>query len=549
MATVGVDLNATSAQTLTVRYATHDGTATADPRLHRQQRHPHLCPGVTATSIAVPILDDGASDGNEWLTLSLSTPSAGLTLTGPSAATLTLIDDHDALRVSLAAATVSTIEGTNAAVAVTLNTPSSQTVTVGYATHDGTGHSGTDYTAQSGTLTFAPNVVSQTLSVPILDDNQVESSESFTLSLSSPSVGLALSSPATATFVILETDTAPTVAFGESGMTTFEGAGPATLTVNLNELSSQTVTVRYTTNNNTALAGTDYTATSGTLTFAPGTLAQKLAVPLLAGGGSSGTRQFYVSLSTPSGATLGTPNTEPVTLANVTSTLLAAFAPVGFSILEDSSPFTATVLLNTDHAATVTLDYNSLDNTAHAGTDYTATHGTLTFAPHVGAQSFAVPILDDGGGPFNTRNFGLVLSTPSTGLFVYGSFVNVAILDGDGTATPTVNFPVPALSAAESAVTLPVTVTLSTASSQTVTVRDSVSGGTAVSGTDYRFSAGTLTFAPGVTAASFTVTLLDDGAGGASNETLGLVLNSVQGGATLGMQSQLTLTLLEQAPA
>ena len=68
--------------------------------------------------------------------------------------------------------------------------------------------------------------------------------------------------------------------------------------------------------------------------------------------------------------------------------------------------------------------------------------------------------------------------------------------------------------------------------------RDSVSGGTAVSGTDYSFSAGTLTFAPGVTAASFTVTLLDDGAGDSSNETLGLVLNSVQGGATLGMQSQ-----------
>ena len=119
------------------------------------------------------------------------------------------------MRVSLAAATVTTIEGTNAAVAVTLNTPSSQTVTVGYATHDGTGHSGTDYTAQSGTLTFAPNVVSQTLSVPILDDNQVESSESFTLSLSSPSVGLALGSPATATFVIVETDTAPTVSFGD----------------------------------------------------------------------------------------------------------------------------------------------------------------------------------------------------------------------------------------------------------------------------------------------------------------------------------------------
>ena len=52
---------------------------------------------------------------------------------------------------------------------------------------------------------------------------------------------------------------------------------------------------------------------------------------------------------------------------------------------------TATVVLNGDHAATVTLDYNSLDNTAHAGTDYTATHGTLTFAPHVGRSRLPCP--------------------------------------------------------------------------------------------------------------------------------------------------------------
>ena len=86
MATVGVGLNATSAQTLTVQYATHDGTATAGHDYTASSGTLTFAPGVTATSVAVPILDDGASDGNEWLTLSLSTPSAGLTLTGPSAA-------------------------------------------------------------------------------------------------------------------------------------------------------------------------------------------------------------------------------------------------------------------------------------------------------------------------------------------------------------------------------------------------------------------------------------------------------------------------------
>ena len=61
-------------------------------------------------------------------------------------------------------------------------------VTVDYATHDGTATAGQDYTAKSGTLTFAPGETTKTVSVPVLADTNVdENDENFTLDLANAS--------------------------------------------------------------------------------------------------------------------------------------------------------------------------------------------------------------------------------------------------------------------------------------------------------------------------------------------------------------------------
>ena len=73
------------------------------------------------------------------------------------------------------------------AFAVTLNRAPSGTVTVDYATSDGTATAGSDYTAASGTLTFAAGEISKTVSVPVLDDAHDEGSETLTLTLSNAS--------------------------------------------------------------------------------------------------------------------------------------------------------------------------------------------------------------------------------------------------------------------------------------------------------------------------------------------------------------------------
>lgn len=91
---------------------------------------------------------------------------------------------------TLSIGNVSQLEGNSGTTAfnfnVTLSAPSTSTVTVQYATGNGTASSGTDYTTTSGTLTFAPGQTQQTVTVLVNGDTVYEPNETFTVSLSSP---------------------------------------------------------------------------------------------------------------------------------------------------------------------------------------------------------------------------------------------------------------------------------------------------------------------------------------------------------------------------
>ena len=89
-------------------------------------------------------------------------------------------------------------------------------------------------------------------------------------------------------------------------MTVNEATGNATFKVTLNAASGQTVTVGYATSNGTATAPSDYTSTSGTLTFTPGTLTQTISVPIINDTIYEGSETFNVILSGPSNATIST---------------------------------------------------------------------------------------------------------------------------------------------------------------------------------------------------------------------------------------------------
>jgi hypothetical protein len=160
------------------------------------------------------------------------------------------------------------------------------TTSLNYATQDGTATAGTDYTATAGMLTFAPGETSKTINVPVINDNVLEGNETFSFVLSSPggdgTVEIQNSSRAVLTIVDNDNQpfaSTPNITVNEPRIV---GTSTALFTVQLTNPTIKSVTINYTTANGTARAGSDYLATSGTLTFAPLETTKTIPVQILA---------------------------------------------------------------------------------------------------------------------------------------------------------------------------------------------------------------------------------------------------------------------------
>jgi PKD repeat protein len=110
---------------------------------------------------------------------------------------------------------------TNASFTIGLSAPSAKTITVGWATADGSALAGADYTASSGTLTFLPGETSKTVSVPLAGDRVIEPNETFSVQLTALS-NVTLASNSTGTVTITNDDNPP-VANAGADRTTNEG--------------------------------------------------------------------------------------------------------------------------------------------------------------------------------------------------------------------------------------------------------------------------------------------------------------------------------------
>jgi hypothetical protein len=517
-ATITVTLSEPPTEPVTVNYATSDGTATAPNQYQSASGTLTFPPDTVSQTFQVAIVDDQTPGPNTTVNLTLSNPT-NATLGSPSAAVLTIVDTDSPL-VQFSASSYSVYEDDGAGtITVTLDAAQSGTVTVNYATSDGTAIAGTNYSPASGSLTFAPGVVCRTFQVPVLDDGNIEPTLTVNLTLSNP-VGAALGSPSTAVLSIFDTDSAPTVQFDSdnsqtANFTANESDGTATIVVTLSYAFNQTVTVAYATSDGTAVAGTDYQATNGTLTFNPGDVVQSFQVPIYDDGLPGPNKTVNLTLSNPTNATLGSPSTAVLTIIDDTPLPQpsVAFSSSSYSVNESAGTATITVTLSASSSLPVNVYYTTSDGTATEPDDYQGASGLLSFAPGEVSQSFTVSVTDNGvPGPSKTVNLALsypqnaMLGSPSMAVL---TIVNdnlvpapgyVAFAGGDGTSTP------PVYQVNKAAGYAIITV-LAGQSSQTVSVNYATSDGTATSPTDYTPASGTLTFPPGTTSQTFTVLL------------------------------------------
>ena len=513
-----VTLMARAPTEVTVNYATMDDTAIAGDDYEPVEGTLTFAPGETAKTIRVAVVDDALYEADEEI--------FAVTLSGHSGATLAhalatgVIRDNDeppALSVADAAGDedVGALE-----FAVTLSAPSGIEVSVSYATADGTATAGGDYAAATGTLMFAPGEVSRTIAVSVIDDSLDEPDETFTLVLSDLQ-GAALGR-GSALGTIRDDDEPPALSI--AGDTGSEDVGELVFSVTLVARALTEVTVNYATMDDTAIAGDDYGPVEGTLTFAPGETARTIRVAVVDDAVDEADEEvFAVTLSGPSGATLAH--------ALATGVIRDDDEPPALSVAdaagdEDVGALEFAVALSAPSGIEVSVSYATADGTAAAGGDYAAATGTLMFAPGEVSRTIAVSVIDDSlDEPDET--FTLVLSDPRGATLGRGSALGT-IRDDDEP---------PALSIAgdtgsEDVGELVFSVTLMARALTEVTVNYATMDDTAIAGDDYGPVEGTLTFAPGETARTIRVAVVDDAVDEADEESFAVTLSG-HSGATL----------------
>ena len=168
----------------------------------------------------------------------------------------------------------------------------------------------------------------------------------------------------------------------------------ASFTVSLSASSSLTTTVHYATADGTALAGADYTAASGTLTFNPGQTQETIPVTVDAAPLYEVPKTFSVQLSAAGNANIATGGGQATATIN-NPNVLPALAISGATVTASATGATSaifTVGLSALSNLMTTVDYTTADGTALAGADYTTASGTLTFLPGATQATIAVAV-------------------------------------------------------------------------------------------------------------------------------------------------------------
>lgn len=205
---------------------------------------------------------------------------------------------------------------TTANFTVTLLAPSTQTVTVSYATADNTASASSDYIARSGTLTFNPGQTFKTVAVTVRgDDGDETNTERFFVNLSNAVNASIVDAQGIGT--ITDDDALPVLLASDAVLTEGNsGSRTVTLTLRLSAPSGRKVTVDYATADGTAtVADGDYVAQTGTVEFAPGQTSKAINVTVNGDVKLENDEAFFVNLSHVNNATPGKSQGQ-VTIAN-----------------------------------------------------------------------------------------------------------------------------------------------------------------------------------------------------------------------------------------
>jgi uncharacterized protein YegP (UPF0339 family)/uncharacterized membrane protein len=494
-----VSLSAPAPSLVTVNYTTANGTAREGISWDYLGISGTLnfTAGETTKVVRVALSEHDGVEGLEYFRFNLSSPTNAAI--GQGSAMVSIVDDDtvvDTPSVFVRDVVVDEKAGT-AGFVVMLGGPTGQsshsTVTVDFATADGTATAGSDYLARSGTLTFAPGDSVKTVVVDITDDALAEGLERFALNLSNANgativdgEGLAEIGANDATAVSQPRISVPNL------LTVGESDGYVDIVVSLSAPAQNSVTVNYTTANGTAREGIswDYLGISGTLNFTAGETTKVVRVALSEHDGVEDWEYFQFNLSSPTNAAIG----QGSAMVSIVDDDTVVDTPSVFvrDVVVDEKAGTAgfVVMLGgptgqSSHS-TVTVDFATADGTATAGSDYLARSGTLTFAPGDSVKTVVVDITDDALAE-GLERFALNLSNANGATIVDGEgLAEIGANDATAVSQPRISVP-NLLTVGESDGYVDIVVSLSAPAQNSVTVNYTTANGTAREGISWDY--------------------------------------------------------------
>ncbi len=508
-----------------VSFTTTEGTAKDVTDFTGQSSVQYTIPaGAKSVDIPVVVIGDLVNEPQESFTGEITLVNAhGQNIAiGTGVATGT-INDNDAAILSVSGFTVNEDAGT-ANFTISLNRSVQNAISVDFATSDNSAKagSGLDYTAVgTTTLNFgAGNANSQTVSVAINDDNWVEPTESLTGTLSnlianSQDVTLNGGGATTAATGTISDNDAAAITIND--MSVNEADGTATFTVTLSGDIQDDLTLDYTTSNSSALAGSDYTTTSGTMTFSAGSLTgsiHTIVVPILNDNVAEPTEEYTVDLSNLqcTGAHSFSDNQGMGTILDDDQMTLAVS---GFEITETNGSQTGNFVLTSNIAAQedVQITFTTADVTANSGSDYTAQSAhTYTLSAGQKSMNISVEVLGDAiAEPTESFSGTITLSNDNSQqvtIPVAGETATSTIYDNDAIVINLSGFTVTETEGTQSK---DFVVNLNTSAQHDIILNFSTADGTTQSGNDFTSLSGTLVTIPhGNTSINIPVSILGD---------------------------------------
>ncbi len=390
VATVVATLSNPSTQDVTVTLG-FTGTALSGTDYSASSTSIVIAAGQTSGSITLAGLDDITFEGNESVVVDITGVTNG-TESGTQQVTATISDDENAPSVTLSLTGSSLAEnGGVATVTATLSNPSTQDVTVTLGVI-GTALSSTDYSASSTSIVIAAGQTSGSITLMGLDDITFEGSESIVVDITGVTNGTE-SGTQQVTATISDDESAPSVTLSLTGSPLAENGGVATVTATLSNPSTQDVTITLGFNG-AGLSGTDYSASSTSITIAAGNTSGSITLTGVDDITFEGDESVVIDITDVTNGTENGTQHITATINDDDSAPSVTLSLAGSPLAENGGVATVTATLSNPSSQDVTIDFG-FTGPATRNADYSASGNSIVISAGQTSGSITLNSLND----------------------------------------------------------------------------------------------------------------------------------------------------------